>query len=220
MTHPLRVRLDAAAHGVFPPADGRVEVVASPEGLADVVIGFTGHLVIAADIDPDAVAAKLPDGDFSVWMAASTLSWIGEQLGSQPLTFDALLCARGDGSGPSSWLREIDALDHPRVVRAARYRRDMRIFSTHDEAGVLVVGRGIGDRWEIGYEVEPGARGAGLGRRIVAAARGLVPANEPVWAQVAPGNAASLRSTMAGGFVPVAAEVVFPRPRPPEARGQ
>jgi hypothetical protein len=211
LTHPLRALLDAAAHGVFPPADGRVEVVPTPGGLADVVIGFTGHLVIAADIAPDAVAAKLPDGDFSVWMAASTLSWIGEQLRSQPLTFDALLGARG-GGGPPPWLHEIDALDHPRVVRASRYRRDMRIFSTQDEAGVLIVGRGICDRWEIGYEVAPDARDAGLGRRIVAAAKGLVPAGEPVWAQVAPGNAASLRSTTAGGFVPVAAEVVFPRP--------
>jgi hypothetical protein len=45
----------------------------------------------------------------------------------------------------------------------------------------------------------------------VSAARGLVPAGEPLWAQVAPGNAASMRSTLAAGFVPVAAEVLFMR---------
>src|SRR5207237_9857001 len=105
-----------------------------------------------------------------------------------------------------------DGLDHPRVARAARYRSDMRTYAT-DDGGVLVVGRGICGRWEIGYEVAPEARGRGLGRRIVTAARGLVPAGETVWAQVAPGNAASLRSTIAGGFVPVAAEVLFPRRR-------
>ncbi len=87
----------------------------------------------------------------------------------------------------------------------------MHLYTTDDAAGVLIVGRGICDRWEIGYEVAPGTRGRGLGRRLVTAARGLMPDGEPVWAQVAPGNAASLRSTMAGGFVPVAAEVLFPR---------
>ena len=51
----------------------------------------------------------------------------------------------------------------------------------------------------------------GLGRRLVAAARGLVPDGDPLWAQVAPGNAASLRAVLGGGFVPVAAEVLFPR---------
>jgi hypothetical protein len=32
-----------------------------------------------------------------------------------------------------------------------------------------------------------------------------------MWAQVAPGNAASLRAVIAAGFSPVAAEVLFPR---------
>ena len=72
-----------------------------------------------------------------------------------------------------------------------------------------MVGRGLCGRWEVGYEVEPDHRDGGLGRRLVAAARGLVPAGEALWAQVAPGNAASMRSTLAAGFVPVAAEVLF-----------
>jgi RimJ/RimL family protein N-acetyltransferase len=46
---------------------------------------------------------------------------------------------------------------------------------------------------------------------VARAAAGLVPAGEPLWAQVAPGNAASLRALAAAGFVPVAAEVLFPR---------
>jgi hypothetical protein len=201
--------LDAAARGSFPPADGAIEVLPPPPGRADVMLGFTGHFVLAAPIDPDAVAARMPPGDFSVPMAPASLTWIAEQLGSRPTTFDALLCATGTGAGAPLWLHEIDALDHPRVARASRYRTDMRIFAT--ESAVLVIGRGICDRWEIGYEVDDDARGAGLGRRIVEAARALVPAGEPVWAQVAPGNAASMRSTMAGGFVPVAAEILFPR---------
>jgi len=34
---------------------------------------------------------------------------------------------------------------------------------------------------------------------------------EPLFAQVAPGNAASLRAFLAAGFVPIGAEVLFPR---------
>jgi hypothetical protein len=72
-----------------------------------------------------------------------------------------------------------------------------------------MVGRGLCGRREVGYEVEPDRRNDGLGRRLVAAARGLVPAGEPLFAQVAPGNAASMRSTLAAGFVPIGAEVLF-----------
>jgi hypothetical protein len=50
-----------------------------------------------------------------------------------------------------------------------------------------------------------------LGRKVARAAAALVPAGEPLWAQVAPGNAASLRAVGAAGFVPVGAEVLFPR---------
>ncbi|HYL53666.1 MAG TPA: GNAT family N-acetyltransferase [Acidimicrobiia bacterium] len=211
--HPLRVLLDTAAGGEYPPADGAFDVLPPPDGLADVMIGFTGHFVLAAAIEPGEVEAQVPAGDFSVPMSAAFLTWVANRLGSRPGTFDALLCATGNGAGLPPWLREIDALDHPRVARAARYRSDMRTYATEDGTGVLIVGRGICGRWEIGYEVAPDARDKGLGRRIVEAARGLVAAGEPVWAQVAPGNAASLRSAIAGGFTPIAAEVLFPRSR-------
>jgi hypothetical protein len=37
----------------------------------------------------------------------------------------------------------------------------------------------------------------------------LLPAGEQVWAQVAPGNAASVRAALAAGFRPVGAEVLL-----------
>jgi hypothetical protein len=211
--HPLRAVLDAAAEGRFPPADGAFDVLPAADGRADVMMGFTAHFVLAAPIDAALVAAQIPAGDFSIPMSATFLMWIADQLKSRPTTFDALLCASGTGAGVPSWLLEAETLDHPRVARASRYRTDMRVYETEDGDGVLIVGRGICDRWEIGYEVAPDARERGLGRRLVSAARGLVPEGEPVWAQVAPGNAASMRSTIAGGFAPVAAEVLFPRAR-------
>lgn len=208
--HPLRALLDDAAIGRFPPADGLIDVVRSPGGRADVIVGLTGHFMLAADIAPEEIAARIPPGDLSRPMSAPALNWLAHRLESKPATFDALLSRVGDGGGAPEWLREIDGHDHPRVERASRYRTDMRIFAAEDDAAVLVVGRGVCDRWEFGFEVAPGSQGRGLGRKVARAAAGLVPAGEPLWAQVAPGNAASLRALGAAGFVPVGAEVLFP----------
>jgi len=139
------------------------------------------------------------------------LLWLAVQLDREPATHDALLVTIADGSGPPPWLERADDLVHPRIDRASRFRVIESVWTVEDGAALLIVGRGLCGRWEVGYEVAPDRRDGGLGRRLVAAARGLVPAGEPVWAQVAPGNAASLRSTLAAGFVPVAAEVLFMR---------
>jgi hypothetical protein len=181
--------------------------------LTDVIVGVTGHFMLAADIPAAEVAARMPPGDFSVPMSSASLLWLAERLDSRPATFDALLCRLGTGAGAPGWLREVDGRDHPRVERAARYRHDQRVFMADDDAAVLVVGRGVCDRWELGFEVGFGARRRGLGRRLAAAAAAIVPVREPLWAQVAPGNAASLRALAAAGFVPVGAEVLFPRSR-------
>jgi GNAT superfamily N-acetyltransferase len=211
--HPLRVMLEDAAAGRFPPVDGLIDVVPAPDGLADALVGFTGHFVLAADIDTAEVAARIPPGDFSAPMSSATLTWLAARLDSVPATFDALLTRRATGTGAPAWLHEIDGHDHPRVERASRYRSDMRVFVAADDAAALAIGRGICGRWEFGFEVEPGAQGRGLGRAVAEAAAAIVPAGEALWGQVAPGNAASLRTLGAAGFVPVGAEVLFPRSR-------
>lgn len=209
--HQLAAILRDAAHGVFPPADGVVEVVPSPGGPCDAIVAFTGHFVVAADVDAAEVAARMPTGEFTVPLSPASLLWLAAELGLQPATHDAVLVTMGSGAGAPPWLRRADDLVHPRVDRASRYRTVDSVWTTDDDAGVLVLGRGLCDRWEVGYEIAPGAQGKGAGRRLVAAACGLVPAGEPLWAQVAPGNAASMRSTLAVGFVPVGAEVLFAR---------
>jgi hypothetical protein len=209
--HPLVPMLEAAARGSFPAADGVTDVLPSPPGACDAVVAFTGHFVVAANVDSDLVRCQLPPGDFSAPLSGAFLTWLGAQLGQPPASHDVVLCAIGDGAGAPGWLVRVDDLDHPRVERASRLRDLTSVWTTVDGDGVLALGRGLCGRWELGYEIAPNVRGRGLGRRLVAAARGLVPADEPLWAQVAPGNAASLRSTMAAGFVPVGAEVLFAR---------
>ncbi len=43
----------------------------------------------------------------------------------------------------------------------------------------------------------------------VAAARHLVPGGAPLWAQITPGNAASVRAFLAAGYRPAGSEVLL-----------
>ncbi|MCZ2826977.1 MULTISPECIES: GNAT family N-acetyltransferase [unclassified Modestobacter] len=93
--------------------------------------------------------------------------------------------------------------------RALRHRTGVRVWTTPDSTALLVLGQGVAGRWEVSVEVHPGARGRGLATALAAAAPALVPVGEPLWAQVAPANTASLRSFLAAGWRPVGAEVLF-----------
>ena len=195
--------------GSFPAFDGRVEVLPSPGPPVDALVAFTGHFVLAAAVEARAVEARMPHGELRVPFSPAALVWLTERLGRRAV--DARRPARGAAAPARARRRGCardDGFAHARVDEAQRHRTVEGVWT--DGAGSLVlVGRGLCGRWEVGYEVAPEQRGRGLGRRLVAAACGLVPAGEPLWAQVAPGNAASMRSTLAAGFVPVGAEVLF-----------
>jgi hypothetical protein len=202
-----------ASRGELPPCDGAVDVLPAPPGRADAVVAFTGRHVVAADVDERAVLAQIPRGSLSAPMRPPFLLWLGEQIGSEPGSLDVLLSTEGDDSLRDS-LVPVVYLDHPRVRRARRYRDDVRVFRTADGAGVVTVGRGLAGRREVTFEVDAARRNTGLGRQLARAARSVVPVGEPVFAQVAPGNAASLRAMLAAGFRPIGAEVLFFRQAP------
>jgi GNAT superfamily N-acetyltransferase len=196
-----------------------VEVWPAPAGPVDAVLGFTAHHVVAAGVDPELVAAWLPDGDLSAPMGAAFLGWLGERLGRRPGSLDVVLAAEGLGRDPPlELLPGVEPERHGRVARALRYRDDLEVWTTEGGAGVLVLGRGLAGRREVAFEVDPARRNRGLGRLLVAAARHLTPAGEALFAQVAPGNVASLRVVEAAGFRPVGAEVLFHRGGPGRLR--
>jgi GNAT superfamily N-acetyltransferase len=204
MTLSLGALLDRAARGDFPAADGAVDVFAAPERVHAAVLSFTGHLVVAADVDAAALREMAPPGDFQAW--GRVAPWLGQRYGREAIAGDVLLAAIADGREPAIELERVDGYEHPRVALASRFRTDRRVFVTGDRAGVLVLGRGLADRHELAFEVDPTARSKGLGRALVGCALALVPAGEAVWAEVHPANAASLRAVLAAGLRPVGYE--------------
>jgi GNAT superfamily N-acetyltransferase len=209
--HPLAAMLHAAAHGNHPPPDGFVEVMPSPGGPADAIVDFTAHLVVAADVPPDDVLNELAVGDLSAWTHPSFQLWLAEQLGSEPGSRDLVMAAPPADHADVELTPRDDLGAHDRVVRAARHRTDLRVFTDPDELGVLVIGRGLAGRMECAFEVEPAARHRGLGRRLALAARTFAPEGAAIFAQVAPGNVASVRALLSAGFRPIGGEVLFAR---------
>jgi GNAT superfamily N-acetyltransferase len=202
---PLSDLLVRIEQGERLPADPWLSMV-PPDG-HPAVLSFPGHVVIAADLDPAWVRSRLPDDDLSAPLNPPFLHACERQLGLRTNNLDGLYLAPPRTGPLPLELRQVADLDHPRVHRAQRYRSEVRIFTT--AGGVLVVGRGVAGRWEVSIEIDPAHRGRGLGRTLAAAARHLATAARPLWAQVAPGNAASVRAFLAAGYRPVGAEALL-----------
>src|SRR5262245_46692941 len=202
--------LHDTALGRFPAADGTVTVVQDTPGPAAAVLGFTAHFVVCAPVEPAWVHQQLPPGDWSAPLGARFIVALADRLGAHIGANDAVLATVATGTGPDIELESTGAADHPRVVRARRYRHDLRVWNTPDRHGLLLLGRGVAGRWEVSFEVDPTARGHDLGRALAGAARGLLPAGTPIFAQVTPGNAASLRAVLSAGYHPVGSEVLLP----------
>ncbi|SFE49978.1 Protein N-acetyltransferase, RimJ/RimL family [Actinacidiphila alni] len=223
MTSTLRGLLDDVARGTFPPADGTVTFVPQPSARDAGVIAFTAHTVVFADPadtpgdgggadgrTPDAgLRALLPPGDLSAPLNPPFLAALCARTGRAVNNIDLLALAEPLPGPPPLALTETTDRLHPRLVRALRHRDDVRAWTV--PGGTVLIGRGVAGRWEAAVEVDPGARGRGLGRGLARAARHLVPDGEPLWAQIAPGNAASVRALLSAGFVPVGAEALLVR---------
>lgn len=198
--HPLAAVLQAAAEGRFPAADGTVRVL-PPFGGVHAIVAFSAHTVLLTDRSPADVAERGIDAYGGSLHPAHQL-WLA---GSLPIgSIDVVLAARAIGTVTLAPLES----QHPRAVRARHHRRDVEVLG--DERGLVTIGRGLADRWELSVELFDGvAHGRGAGRALVAAGLAAAPAGEWVWAQVAPGNAASLRTFLAAGFRPICSEVLF-----------
>lgn len=201
---------EQAATGKLPPQDGQVEILDPDPGKTAAVIAFPAHFYVVAPVEPGWVRALLRPGDPEAPLGARFLTGLADRIDSGIGSTDVVLATLAHGGGDPLGLRQVSAQQHPRGRRALRYRDDVRVWETSDGAGCLVLGRGLAQRWEVSYEVEPGSRGHGLGRSLASAALGLLPAGTPVFAQVAPGNSVSLRVALAAGYKSVCAETLLP----------
>ncbi|MET9361442.1 GNAT family N-acetyltransferase [Streptomyces sp. NPDC006632] len=209
MDHTLGDILAAAAAGHFPPADGGTTLVAQPGPRDAGVLAFTAHSVIFLDEDEDWLRATLAATDadpLGASMNPAFLAALMARTGRSMNCVDLLTCAPALPGGPPLALREIEDPAHPRVVRALKFRDEVRVWAT--DGGVLVLGRGVAGRWEVALELDESARGSGLGAQLARSARHLVPGGT-LWAQQSPGNARSVRTFQAAGFRPVGSEALL-----------
>lgn len=203
------------ARDIYPPRDDVTEFLPSPPGKTDAVVAFTSHHVVAGSVDPEAARAQLDPNDDAGPMRAPFLAWMGEQLGVRPGSLRVVMVAKGTGAGAGELERRDDMYQHTRVAASLVNRENVVLYSDKYGQSILVLGEGLAGRRELSVRVPASQRRAGTGRRLVKGALDLTPKGQPLFAQVAAGNAASLRAFYNAGFRPVGAEVLFPKP--PEA---
>ena len=212
LAHGLAVLLDSAARGAFPQADGAVEVLVAPPGRAMAVVAFTAHYVIASSAPEDWIHSQLPADDLLAPMSPRFLTALGDRLGRRDDGIDLLLAARGLQGRTT--LRETTSDGHPRVTRATAHRDQIRVFTDPTGAATIVLGRGLANRTEVAIEIDPNRRNQGIARQALTEARRIVGADQVLFAQTAPGNAASIRTLLTAGFQPIGSEVLFFAPTP------
>ncbi|MFF1819069.1 GNAT family N-acetyltransferase [Kribbella sp. NPDC058245] len=195
--------------GTFPDPDLGVTVVSPPSARESCVMAFTGHIVVAAEVDASWVTDRLTPEDMVEPVSPPFLTALAEATGRHAHCLDAMLLAPPlPEPAVLADLEELTGSDHPRLVRALKYRDDVRAY-VDPYGGVVIVGRGVAGRLECAIEVPGSAQGQGHGRRLAQAARALIPADAHLWAQVTPGNAASFRAFLAAGYRIVGSEILF-----------
>jgi GNAT superfamily N-acetyltransferase len=203
--------LRAVADGEPPATDAELIVLTPPDERSVGVLAFPGFTVVSADLAPESVHALVPAGDPAAPVNPMFLAVLEGRTGRRVDNLDIVLCARGTGRRFGLDLNELTAADpeanHPRVLRTLAHRSEVRAWTC--PGGLLVLGRGVAGRWEVTVEVDRRLRGFGLGRGLLTAALGFVPHDDLVWAQVAPGNAPSVRAALGAGYRPVGSEVLL-----------
>lgn len=207
--HPLSRVLCEAGDGRFPPVDGVVEVVPPDQAGTHAAVEFTGHAFVLTDLgsdDPVLVGIDAYGGATRPHVLMHLAGPAGS-IGSLDLVL-----VRHTAPPTVEPLEQIGDSTHPRVERARHHRRDVVVLG--DQRGIVTVGTGLVDRREISVELTGAAHGIGAARDLIASALSTTTIIEPgelVFAQVAPGNAASVRMFLACGFVAIGSEVLIER---------
>jgi hypothetical protein len=203
--HPLGQLLLWAADGQFPAVDGGWHRVPPWRDDVEAAVAFTGHAVFAVRDDvTDETLERLGADGFGgahhprlVGALAGPEGWID--------SIDAVLLGRGTGQ-PSPLVERPDLVGSVRARHALGVRDVERVLGYPDptDCSVVILSRGLGGLPELSFELDPKFRGGGRALGLVDDAMALFPRDDVVVTAVAPGNAASLRTVLGAGFVPVA----------------
>jgi hypothetical protein len=214
VSHPVLQWFLDVADGRHPPVDGGVTFLPALDDGREAVVAFTGHAVIASRLGRADLVDLRPDG-FGGALAPTVLLRLAA--GGAVGTIDVTMVTSGVGPSPGtgpSLERTSHWEEHPRVAHARRLRRDVEVFG--DERGFVTLAHGLGGRRELSIEIVGAHHGSGVGRGLLDRARRLVDPGTPLFAAVSPGNARSVRSFLAAGFVPIGSEVIVSPCESPE----
>jgi hypothetical protein len=201
--HPLAGVLRAAAGGAFPAVDGIAELVPPDAAGTRAVVSFTGHAYVLTELPSEALADLALDG----YGAATHPRALTRLAGGGAIGSLDVVLVRPGAAGSTALAERADLEHHPRVERARHHRRDVRVLG--DARGFVTIGRGLVDRIELSVELLDQAHGNHIGRQLIAEGLCAIGTEELVFAQVAPGNASSLRAFLACGFRPIGSEVLI-----------
>lgn len=206
MTHPLLDVMTAAARGDFPAVDGAVTLLPELDGGGRAILAMTGHAYIAAGLDLEHFDGIRLDG-FGAALSPAVVLLVADGRGEIGV-HDVVLVAPGSGRGMQ---RAVTTMwdGHPRVLHARHLRTDVIVYG--DRHGFVTVGAGLAGRREMSIEIDDTGASRGLGRQLITDALGGIAPSDVLFAAVAPGNARSLRSFLAAGFIPIGSEVIIDR---------
>jgi hypothetical protein len=165
----------------------------------EAVVCFTGHAFIASRLGANDLSDLAPDGFGRALHPEVLLRLAGP--GGSIGSIDITMFAEGRGGGQLVPRPELD--HHPRVAFARARREQVRAYGAPD--GLFTLGIGLGGRREMSVE---NSKDGPRGRHLIHQALTMTPHGEHLFAAVAPGNARSVRSFLACGFVPIASEVL------------
>lgn len=220
-THPFLLRIREAAIGDFPEYERSIEVGPALDGPCDAVAFLPGRVVVAADVDEGWVNEQLTHQRDRSPADPSTgigqfLGAMSAHLGGCPAYASVLTAAPHRAAMVRGKFKPVDDPD----PGWAPYRTDVKSYhyDSPSVTGIVDVGRGPGGRWDVFVRVDRDARGGGGGsRQLLTAALTLVPKGEELYGAAPVHDIRALRTMLAGGFAPIATEVLF-LTRPASAR--
>ena len=171
------------------------------------------HYVLT-DVPETEVRARLDPDNFAAPMLVPFLTWLAEIQGLEAGFSDIVVAtvAQPDRATRLN-RRDIESsAAHSRVSRALHHRGEVELWTNPDGRQLAIFGTGVAGRLELSVEIAPAQRGRGTAASLISEAVLTRKPGTPVFAQVSPGNVASLRAFLAAGFKPICSEVIFANP--------